>query len=341
VRIGLLSPVWLPVPPSGYGGVEEIVALVADGLVDAGHDVTLFASGDSRTRATLDAIFETAPRDRFGETSWELRHALHCFLRHEEFDLIHDHSGLLGLALGSLLPTPFVHTVHGSLEGATGETYVQIARLAPSLCLVSLSLSQRRSHPELPWIANVPNALDLSLYEFSPHRGDYLLYLGRMSPEKGAHRAAMVAEDAGLPLKLAGRCRGQEEQQYFDELVRPLLGDGREYLGEVSREEKIQLLQDARATLFPVEWEEPFGLVLIESMACGTPVVATRHGAVPEVVDDGRTGIVVDDWREMTRALEAADELDPRVMRRAVEERFAPARMVADYVAVYEQALAA
>jgi glycosyltransferase involved in cell wall biosynthesis len=162
-----------------------------------------------------------------------------------------------------------------------------------------------------------------------------------MSPEKGAHRAAMVAEDAGLPLKLAGRCRGQEEQQYFDELVRPLLGDGREYLGEVSREEKIQLLQDARATLFPVEWEEPFGLVLIESMACGTPVVATRHGAVPEVVDDGRTGIVVDDWREMTRALEAADELDPRVMRRAVEERFAPARMVADYVAVYEQALGA
>jgi glycosyltransferase involved in cell wall biosynthesis len=151
----------------------------------------------------------------------------------------------------------------------------------------------------------------------------------------------MVAEDAGLPLKLAGRCRGPEEQQYFDELVRPLLGDGREYLGEVSREEKIQLLQDARATLFPVEWEEPFGLVLIESMACGTPVVATRHGAVPEVVDDGRTGIVVDDWREMTRALEAADELDPRVMRRAVEERFAPARMVADYVAVYEQALGA
>jgi glycosyltransferase involved in cell wall biosynthesis len=341
VKIGLLSPVWFPVPPSGYGGVEWIVALLADGLVDAGCDVTLFASGDSHTRAELAAVFETAPSERFGQTAWELRHALHCFVRHEDFDLIHDHSGLLALTIGALLPTPFVQTVHGSLEGVTGESYTQIARLASSLCLVSLSQNQRRFHPELPWIANVPNALDLSRYEFSPHRGDYLLYLGRMSPDKGAHRAAAVAAEAGLPLKLAGRCDEQEERAYFEELVRPLLGAGREYLGEVSGAEKLELLQHARATLFPIDWEEPFGLVMIESIACGTPVIATRRGAVPEVIDDRRTGIIVDDWREMTAALEAADRLDPHVLRRTAEERFAPERMVADYIAAYEQVLAA
>lgn len=341
MKIAVLSPVWFPVPPSGYGGIEWIVALLADGLADAGHDVTLFASGDSRTRAKLSAVFEEAPSERIGQTFWELQHALNCFARHDEFDVIHDHTGLLGLALGSLLPTPLVHTVHGPVDGHPGDLYERVVQMAPHAKLISLSLSQREPRPQLPWIANVPNALDLSFYPYHPEQGDYLLFLGRMSPDKGAHRAVTIALEAGLPLKIAGKCAEPAEQAYFDAHVRPHLGGDREYVGEVSHGEKVELLQHARATVFPISWQEPFGLVMIESMACGTPVIATRWGAVPEVIEDGRTGIIVDDWRQTAAALEAADALDPADMRRSVLDRFTPERMVADYIDAYEAAAAA
>ncbi len=338
--MAVLSPVWFPVPPSGYGGIEWIVSLLADALADAGHDVTLFASGDSKTRAKLDYAFRRAPSERIGQTFWELQHALACFKRDGEFDVVHDHTGLLGLALGSLLKTPLVHTVHGPLTGHPGALYEQIVHIAPRAHLISLSLNQRKPKPDLPWIANVPNALDLSFYPYAPERGDYLLFLGRMSPDKGAHRAVAIALEAGMPLKIAGKCAEPAEQEYFDSMVRPHLGDGREYVGEVTHGEKVELLRSARATLFPIEWEEPFGLVMIESMACGTPVIATRWGAVPEVITDGETGIIVDDWSDVPGALEAADKLEPAAMRRAVEERFTPERMVTDYVAAYESVLA-
>ena len=339
MRIAVLSPVWFPVPPSGYGGIEWIVALLADGLADAGHDVTLFASGDSRTRAKLAAVFEEAPSERIGQTFWELQHALNCFARYDDFDVIHDHTGLLGLALGSLLPTPLVHTVHGPVDGHPGDLYQQVVRMAPHTKLISLSLSQREPRPQLPWIANVPNALDLSFYPYHPEQGVYLLFLGRMSPDKGAHRAVTIALEAGLPLKIAGKCAEPAEQQYFDAHVRPHLGGDREYVGEVSHGEKVELLQHARATVFPISWQEPFGLVMIESMACGTPVIATRHGAVPEVIDNGRTGIIVEDHTEMAGVIEQADAIDPMKCRRYVEDRFSKERMVADYEAAYAKAL--
>jgi glycosyltransferase involved in cell wall biosynthesis len=341
VRIAVLSPVWFPVPPSGYGGIEWIVSLLADGLADAGHDVTLFASGDSHTRANLDCVFEEAPSERIGMTYWELQHAVNCFARHDDFDVVHDHTGMLGLSLGSLLSTPLVHTVHGPLTGFPGELYERIVRMAPRAHLVSLSKNQRRPRPNLPWLANVPNALDLSVYPFRRERGDYLLFLGRMSPDKGAHRAVAIALEARLPLKIAGKNAEPAEREYFDSLVRPHLGPTIEYVGEVSHGEKVELLQHARATLFPIEWEEPFGLVMIESMACGTPVIATRYGAVPEVLEHGRTGVIVEDWRHTAEALEQADALDSEALRREVVERFSPERMVADYVAAYEAALSA
>lgn len=336
MRIAVLSPPWFPVPPSGYGGIEWIVSLLADGLVDAGHDVTLFASGDSHTRAQLEAVFPVAPSEWIGHTFWELRHTVSCLLRSGEFDVISDHTGLLGLALGSMGPTPLAHTVHGPLGGEPGELYASVVAMVPRAALISVSDSQRLPRPALPWIATCRNALDLSVYPFRPERGDYLLFLGRMTADKGAHSAIAIAIESGLPLKLAGKCREPLELQYFDELVRPHLSDSVEYLGEVTHGEKVRLLQHARATLFPIEWDEPFGLVMIESMACGTPVIATRYGAVSEVIDDGVSGIVVDSWREIPAALERADELDPHLQRRTVEERFSPARMVADYVAAYE-----
>jgi glycosyltransferase involved in cell wall biosynthesis len=341
VRIAVLSPVWFPVPPPGYGGIELVVSLLSDGLVEAGHEVTLFASGDSHTNARLSFAYERAPSELIGSAMPDLRHALACYGRADEFDVINDHSGPLGAALGATVDTPVVHTAHGPLDGEGGEIYEQLARVAPEVGLISLSLNQRRPKPDLPWIANCPNAIDLSLYPAKPHKGDYLLFLGRMSPDKGCHRAIAVAMELGLPLKIAGKSRERGERQYFAEFVEPHLGHhGIEYYGEVSHGQKVELLQDARATLFPIDWEEPFGLVMVESMACGTPVIATRRGAVPEVIEHGRGGIVVERIREMPSALEAADALDPMECRRYVEERFAPERMVADYVDAYQAALA-
>jgi glycosyltransferase involved in cell wall biosynthesis len=342
MRVAILSPVWFPVPPTGYGGIEWIVHLLADGLVDAGVDVTLFASGDSRTKARLESVFDEAPSEWIGHTFWELQHASACLEQATEgrFDIVHDHSGLLALALGALAPVPFVHTVHGPLDGDAGDLYETICEMAPRAHLVSLTHAQRRPKPGLPWLANCPNALDLDLYPFDPGNDGYLLFLGRMSPDKGAHRAIEVARAAGLPLRLAGKCRERFEQAYFEAEVRPGLGEGIEYLGEVTHAEKVELLQRARTTIFPIDWEEPFGLVMIESIACGTPVIGTRRGSVPEVLDDGVTGIIVDDYREMGDALSRADALDPQVLRRTAEERFTPQRMVDNHLAVYEQAVA-
>jgi glycosyltransferase involved in cell wall biosynthesis len=340
VRIAVLSPVWFAVPPSGYGGIEWVVSLLADGLVDAGHEVTLFASGDSHTKAELSFVFETAPSELIGRSLPELHHALACFARADDFDVINDHAGPLSIALGGLVETPVVHTVHGPLNGEPGQVYAGLAQVASDVGLISISLNQRKPRPELNWAGNCMNALDLQLYPCKPHRGEYLLFLGRMSADKGAHRAIAVAMETGLPLKLAGKKQDPKELRYFDELVKPHLVGDIEYLGEVSHGEKVELLQNARATLFPIDWEEPFGLVMIESIACGTPVIATRHGAVPEVIEDGRSGIIVDDYREMPAALERADALDPLECRRYVEERFGPERMVRDYVDVYEAAVA-
>jgi glycosyltransferase involved in cell wall biosynthesis len=340
LKIAVLAPPWFAVPPTGYGGIELVVSLLADGLAEAGHDVTLFASGDSLTKGKLSAVFPTAPSELIGRGLPDLRHALSCYERANEFDVINDHTGMLGATLGGLVDTPVLHTVHGPLDlPEPQDVYGRIAKVAPQVGLISISENQRRPMPDLPWAATIPNAIDLSIYPCKPHRGDYLLFLGRMSPDKGAHRAIAVAIELGIPLKIAGKRREVKERQYFAEYVEPHVGHGVEYLGEVTHGQKVELLQDARATLFPIEWEEPFGLVMIESMACGTPVIGTRHGAVPEVIEEGRSGVIVDSFRQMAEALEDADALDPIECRRYVEERFAPERMVEDYVAAYRAAI--
>jgi hypothetical protein len=339
LRVAILSPPWFPVPPTGYGGIEWIVALLADGLVAAGHEPTLFASGDSRTRARLRYVWEHAPSEWIGHTYWELRHALAAFARAGDFDVIHDHTGMLGLTLGGLVDTPVVHTVHGPLDGEPGEMYEQICSVVPDARLISISMNQRRPKPDLPWLANCPNSIEFSLYPVHPHPGDYLLFVGRMSPEKGCHRAVAVAAETGLPLKIAGKKREPLEEEYFRQFVAPHLSSQIEYLGEVTHGEKVELMQNARAVLFPISWEEPFGLVMVEAMACGTPVIATRWGAVPEVIEPGVTGVIVDHYREIPSALDEADRLDPLEVRHRAEQRFAPERMVADYVRAYRAAL--
>lgn len=339
LRIALLSPVWFPVPPPLYGGIESVVALLAEGLSNAGHEVTVFASGDSEPRATLSWLYVQAPSERIGEPIPELRHVLACYERADEFDAIGDHTGPLAAALAPLSSAPVVHTVHGPLDGELGDVYEQIARASPRVGLISLSLSQRRPHPSLPWVANCPNAIDPSRFRWSRERGDYLVFVGRMGREKGCHHAVAVAKETGLPLKIAAKCREPAEREYFAAYVEPHLGGTIEYLGEIGHEQKVELLRNARATLFPVDWEEPFGLVMIESLACGTPVVATRRGSVPEVLEHGRTGIIVDEHRELAAAIAAADRLDPAECRRAVEERFSPGSLVASYLRAFHSAL--
>jgi glycosyltransferase involved in cell wall biosynthesis len=344
MRVGLICPVWFPVPPEAYGGIERVVALLADGLVAAGHEVTLFASGDSQTRARLESVFATAPSEWIGHTFWEMRHAVHAFRHASDFDVINDHTGLLGLALGGLVSVPFCHTVHGPLEGLPGALYGDVLDVSPRAKLISISMNQRAPKPDFPWIANCPNALDLSMYPFRRKSGgDYLVFLGRMSPDKGAHRAVTVALESGLPLKIAAKCREPAEIRYFDEFVRPHLGGSIEYVGEVGHADKVELLLGARALVFPIDWEEPFGLVVIEAMACGTPVISARRGAVSEIIEHGKTGILVNDYREMedARILEQADRLDPEAMRREVEERFSQRHMVGAYVAAYEATIEA
>jgi glycosyltransferase involved in cell wall biosynthesis len=335
MKIAVLSPPWFPVPPEGYGGIEWVVSLLADGLVAAGHEVTLFASGDSFTKGKLSSVFPSAPSEHIGTTWPELRHVLACYEQADEFDIVNDHSGPLAAAVGAAVETPVVHTVHGPLTGEPGALYASLGRVAPRVGFVSLSYNQRKPLPDLNWVANCHNALDLDAYPVHQERGEYLLFLGRMSPDKGCHRAVEVAKEAGVPLKIAGKMREPPEREYFEAHVAPHLGDGVEYLGETSHGKKVALLQNARATLFPIEWEEPFGLVMIESMACGTPVIATRWGAVPEVIEEGRSGVIVDDYRQMAAALADADRLEPLECRRSMEERFSAGRMVRDYEESY------
>ncbi len=339
MKIAMFSPVWFPVPPHRYGGIEAIVSLLTDGLVARGVDVTLFASGDSRSDAELVSVFDRAPSERIGETFWELNHALTCLTRLDEFDVVHDHSGLLGLTLFGLTSTPVLHTLHGPLTGEAGEMYEAACSIAPDVGLVSLTHAQRRPLPNLPWVANVHNAIDFARYPFRRVPGDDLLFLGRMSPEKGAHRAIEVARRTGRRLVIAAKCREPGEQAYFDREIAPHLGSQIEYVGEVGHEQKCRLLSEAHALLVPIDWEEPFGLVMVEAMACGTPVVALRRGSVPELLEHGTTGMIADDLEEMAELVERVDALEPLAFRDRVAQCFTPDRMVDGYLDAYERLL--
>jgi glycosyltransferase involved in cell wall biosynthesis len=340
MRVALISPPWYPVPPRAYGGTEAIVSLLAEGLVERGHEVTLFASGDSQTSGKLEHVYPEAPSERIGECVWELGHVLLPYEHVDEFEIVHDHSGPLALALLGTTSASVLHTVHGTLDGIMADVYGRIARSMPKIGLTSLSKQQRRPAPRLPWIATVPNAIALDRYPLSTaKREDFLLFLGRMCPEKGADRAIEVARAAGRRLVIAAKCREPAEHRYFEEYVQPHLGEGVDYVGEASFEQKIELLHRACATLVPLAWEEPFGLVMIESAACGTPVVATRRGSVPEVVAHGVSGIVVRDHRQMPSALKRALALDPVEMRAHVARRFSVEQMVSGYLAAYARAI--
>ncbi len=336
MRIAQISPLYEAVPPKLYGGTERVVAYLTDELVALGHDVTLFASGDSITSAKLHPAWPQALRL---DPSIRDPIAPHILLmetvrRHAgEFDVLHFHNDYLPWPLFSRQETPWVNTMHGRLDLPE---FQQIAAAFPEVPLVSISNSQRLPVPHSNFVATVLHGLPERLLTPQPDvTPSYLAFLGRISPEKGPDRAIRIARRAGIPLKIAAKV-DNADRDYFEAVIRPMLAEpGVEMIGEINEAQKPGFLSGALALLMPIEWPEPFGLVMIEAMACGTPVIAFNYGSVPEVMDDGISGYIVRNEDEAVTALGRLGALDRGRVRAQFEARFTARRMAEDYLALY------
>ena len=337
MKIAQVAPLFERVPPIAYGGTERVVSYLTEELVRQGHEVTLFASGDSVTEAHLIATVECSLRLASLQQDWLVYQSMlldQVGLLAEEFDVIHFHTDYLHFPLAKRLPVPHVTTLHGRLDLPE---LVPLYRHFCDMPLISISNSQRSPLPWLTWQGTVYHGLPLDLYSFSPKADDYFVFVGRISPEKRVDRAIRVAQHAGRRLYIAAKV-DKSDETYFDECIKPLLGDPLiEYVGELGEKEKHSLLQGAAALLFLIDWPEPFGLVVIEAFACGTPVLAYRNGSVPEIVDDGITGFIVSNQDEAFAAADRLGELDRGSCRRVFEQRFAAKRMANDYLAIYRR----
>jgi glycosyltransferase involved in cell wall biosynthesis len=333
LRVALVAPPWFEVPPDGYGGIEQMVGELANGLTALGHTVVLLAAGDDRTDATLIPTFDEPP-EGLGTpdaAATELVHAARVAdaLERVQVDVVHDHT-FVGPLLARERSVPTVLTVHGPIEDTTAELYAE-----SDVSLVAISDSQRMSRPRLPWIATVHNGIDVDRHPFSAEKEPYFLFLGRMNPDKGVEEAISIARATRTPLRIAAKCEEPVEREYFEQRIEPMLDAEIRYVGPVGTDEKFDLLRSARALLFPIQWEEPFGLVMVEALACGTPVIATPRGSVPEIVVDGETGFIAEDVDGLIEGARRIDEIDPAACRRDARERFDTSVMTAGYEAVY------
>jgi glycosyltransferase involved in cell wall biosynthesis len=334
MRIALIAPPWAPVPPPGYGGIEAVVDRLARGLKEAGHTVSLFTTGDSTCPVPRRWKLEHAQGHRLGLTLPELYHVMAAYDELDGFDVVHDHT-LAGPVYAERFPgLPVVTTIHGTLDEELGDL---CQRLAHRVGLIAVSRAQRAGAPELPVSRVIHHGLDAADFPFGDGGGGYLLFLGRMAADKGPHRAVEVARKARMPILLAGKLREPSEVSYYENVLQPLLGPDAAYLGEVPHERKVELLAGARALLFPIRWAEPFGVVMLEALACGTPVLAFPEGAAPEVIHDGQTGFLCRDEAEMADAVSRLGGIDRRDCRAAVEGHFSTARMVAEHLELFEE----
>jgi glycosyltransferase involved in cell wall biosynthesis len=340
LNVAMIAPPYFSVPPTAYGGVEAVVADLVDALIDRGHQVTLIGAGRHRTRAQrFLATYQQPPAEQLGTPIPEVVHAAQVaqLLEDLDADVVHDHT-LAGplLARGRVAPT--VITVHGPATGAPGTYY---GALGSTVNLVAISDAQRAKAPGLPWAATVHNAIRVDTFPFRAQKDEFALFLGRFHPDKAPHLAIEAAREARLPIVLAGKCSEPAERAYFSREVEPRLGPDTTMFGVADAAAKRDLLARAACLVFPICWDEPFGLVMIEAMACGTPVVALRRGAAPELVLPGQTGVIVDHPDELAGAIHQARRLDPWICRKHVEQNFTTDLLAAAYEAVYRRALAA
>ena len=337
MRVAQVAPPWFTVPPRSYGGIELVVSLLTERLVARGHDVTLFASGGSETKATLVSPLDDAPDPALLGSVWfEARHALLTQRSLEGYDVVHDHSGVLATALAAVTDgPPMVHTLHGPWTGPSARYYELVQ---DDVDLVAISDAQRRDFGTLRIAATVHNGIDVDEYPFRAAKEDLLVYIGRANPDKGPARAIEIARRAGVPLAMIIKKSEAFERAYWDEIVAPMLFDGVEVYEGVDHETKVDLLGRARAFLFPIDWAEPFGLVMIEAMACGTPVVTCPVGAAVEVVEDGVTGALRESLDDLVEAVDTVRACSPEACRARVVEGFSADAMLDGYEAVYERA---
>lgn len=340
MRIAQVAPLIESVPPQGYGGTERVVSWLTEELVRQGHDVTLFASGDSVTSAELVPCSDRALRhdpDAVTPVPYHIAMLEEVRQRAGQFDFIHFHIDYIQYPVFRTRAERTLTTMHGRLDlpflKPVFETF-------PEMPLVSISDHQRQPFPHANWVATVHHGLPLDLLPYNPApTWDYLAFLGRICPEKGVDRAIRIARQVGMPLKIAAKI-DVVDRPYFEQEIRPLLDDPLiEFVGEVGDREKAEFLGNAFAVLFPIDWPEPFGLVMIEAMSCGTPVLAFRRGSVPEVIDHGISGMIVDDESEAAAAVRRTSMLDRLKVRRQFEHRFSVTRMATDYVDLYALAL--
>ncbi|HWI80865.1 glycosyltransferase family 4 protein [Ramlibacter sp.] len=341
MRIAQVAPLHESVPPQAYGGTERVVSYLTEALVELGHDVTLFASGDSVTSATLVA---GAPRSlrlderRPDAVVWHTILMGQVLKAAAAFDIIHFHTDVVQLPLVALCETPCVSTAHGRLDLPDLKPLFRCFAHHP---MVSISDSQRQPLPWLNWIATVHHGVPAGLYSFHPQPQDYFVFVGRISPEKRPDRAIEIAKACGTPLRIAAKVDAAD-REYFHSKIEPLLGDPLvTFVGEVGDAAKNDLIGNARALLMPIDWPEPFGLVMVEALACGTPVIAYAHGSVPEIIEDGVTGFVVEHQEQAIAAARNVARIDRRRCRAEFEQRFTSAVMARQYLEIYRQLVAA
>ena len=340
MKIAQVAPLYESVPPRLYGGTERVVSYLTEALVKLGHDVTLYASGDSETNAQLRAMCPRSLRldaQSVDSLADHVYMAETVFRESAQFDIIHSHIDYIGYSFWRRMQTPHITTLHGRLDIPN---LLNLYREFNDMPLVSISTRQREPLMGANWITTVAHGLPEDLYTFRERPGDYLAFLGRISPEKRADSAIEIARRAGIPLKIAAKV-DRVDLAYFESTIKPLL-DARdvEYVGEIGEDEKNEFLGNALALLFPIDWPEPFGLVMIEAMACGTPVIARRCGSVPEVMH-AETGFMVDTLAEAVRAVQQVHSLSRKRCRAVFEKKFTSTRMAKDYLAAYESVLRA
>jgi glycosyltransferase involved in cell wall biosynthesis len=337
MRIVIVAPPWLPVPPPAYGGTETVLDGLARGLQAAGHDVLLYTTGDATCDVERGWFFEHAIGVGVGGAAQEIRHVVHAYEVARDADIVHDHT-LIGPLYCDRFPNlPVLTTNHGPFESDLIDLYRVTSDRVP---VIAISHHQASAAQGVQIAAVIHHGINPADFVVGRGSGGYALFLGRLNPTKGAHIAAHVARRAGIRLIIAGKRSEPMEVEYYETTLKPLLGADIEYVGEVDHPTKVDLLGGATMLLNPIIWPEPFGMVMIEALACGTPVVTTPHGAAPEIVDDGETGFICADEPELVEAVGRVNAIDRERCRHAVETRFSRSRMVDEHVAVFERAIA-